>query len=144
MPIKKILMKSGVNRENTRYYTEGGWYDCDKVRFRQGSPQKIGGWTRISDTQFTGVCRSLWAWESLYSVTLIGVGTNEKFYVSRGGNYYDITPIRTATALTSPFTATVGSKVIAVYAPLHGCINGDFVTYNGGYGSWRCDYHNHT
>lgn len=131
MPIKKILMKSGVNRENTRYYTEGGWYDCDKVRFRQGSPQKLGGWTRISDSTYTGVCRSLWAWESLYSVTLIGVGTNEKFYVSRGGNYYDITPIRAATNLTSPFTATTGSKTIAVHAPLHGCINGDFVTYNG-------------
>jgi hypothetical protein len=129
--LKKLVFKSGVNRENTRYYTEGGWYDCDKVRFRQGSPQKIGGWNRISSATFDGVCRSLWAWETLGQVTLIGVGTNTKFYISRGGYYYDITPIRTATNLTTPFAATTGSTVITVTAPSHGCINGDFVTYNG-------------
>lgn len=129
--LKKLVFKSGVNRENTRYYTEGGWYDCDKVRFRQGSPQKIGGWNRISSATFNGVCRSLWAWETLGQVTLIGVGTNTKFYISRGGYYYDITPIRTATNLTTPFAATTGSTVITVSAPSHGCVNGDFVTYNG-------------
>ena len=129
--LKKLIVKSGVNRENTRYYTEGGWYDCDKIRFRQGSPQKLGGWNRISSAVFDGVCRSLWAWQTLAQVPLIGVGTNTKFYVSRGGNYYDITPIRTATNLTTPFAATNGSTVITVSAPLHGCINGDFVTYNG-------------
>jgi hypothetical protein len=131
MTLKKILFKSGVNRENTRLYTEGGWYDGDKIRFRQGSPQKIGGWNKISSSVFAGVCRSLWAWETLGQVTLIGVGTNEKFYISRGGDYYDITPIRTATNLTTPFAATTGSTVITVTAPSHGCINGDFVTYNG-------------
>jgi hypothetical protein len=131
MPIKKILFKSGVNRENTRLYTEGGWYECDKVRFRQGSPQKVGGWSRISSATFNGVCRSLWAWQTLAQIPLIGVGTNTKFYISRGGYYYDITPIRTATNLTTPFAATTGSTVITVAAPSHGCINGDFVTYNG-------------
>jgi hypothetical protein len=129
--LKKLVFKSGVNRENTRYYTEGGWYDCDKVRFRQGSPQKIGGWNRISSATFNGVCRSLWAWETLGQVTLIGVGTNTKFYISRGGNYYDITPIRTAANLTTPFTATNGSTVITVSAPSHGAVNGDYVTFNG-------------
>jgi hypothetical protein len=129
--LKKITIKSGVNRENTRYYTEGGWYDCDKVRFRQGSPQKIGGWNRISSATFNGVCRSLWAWQTLAQISLIGVGTNTKFYISRGGYYYDITPIRTATNLTTPFAATTGSTVITVSAPSHGCVNGDFVTYNG-------------
>ena len=129
--LKKLVFKSGVNRENTRYYTEGGWYDGDKIRFRQGSPQKIGGWNRISSATFNGVCRSLWAWQSLAQIQLIGVGTNTKFYISRGGAYYDITPIRTATNLTTPFAATTGSTVITVTAPSHGCVNGDFVTYNG-------------
>jgi hypothetical protein len=129
--LKKLVFKSGVNRENTRYYTEGGWYDCDKIRFRQGSPQKVGGWNRISSATFNGVCRSLWAWQTLAQIPLIGVGTNTKFYISRGGYYYDITPIRTATNLTTPFAATTGSTVITVSAPSHGCVNGDFVTYNG-------------
>ena len=131
MVLKKLVVKSGVNRENSRYYTEGGWYDCNKIRFRQGTPQKIGGWNRISSATFDGVCRSLWAWETLGQVTLIGVGTNTKFYISRGGSYYDITPIRTAANLTSPFTATNGSTVITVSAPSHGAINGDYVTFNG-------------
>jgi len=131
MTLKKLLVKSGINRENTRYYTEGGWYDCDKIRFRQGSPQKVGGWNRISSASFNGVCRSLWAWQTLAQIPLIGVGTNTKFYISRGGYYYDITPIRTATNLTTPFAATTGSTVITVTAPSHGCVNGDFVTYNG-------------
>jgi hypothetical protein len=129
--LKKLTVKSGINRENTRYHTEGGWYDCDKVRFRQGSPQKIGGWNRISSATFNGVCRSLWAWQTLSQITLVGVGTNTKFYISRGSQYYDITPIRTATNLTTPFAASSGSKIITVTAPSHGCLNGDFVTYNG-------------
>ena len=132
--LKKLVVKSGVNRENTRLYTEGGWYDCDKIRFRQGTPQKIGGWNKISSSVFAGICRSLWAWETLGQVTLIGVGTNEKFYISRGGDYYDITPIRIATTLTSPFTATTGSSVISVTHAGHGCENGDYVTYNGATG----------
>ena len=131
MTLKKVLVKSGVNRENTRYYTEGGWYDCDKIRFRQGTPQKLGGWVRTSSASFNGVCRSLWAWQTLAQIPLIGVGTNTKFYISRGGYYYDITPIRTATNLATPFAVTTGSTVITVTAPSHGCINGDFVTYNG-------------
>ena len=134
MVLKKLVVKSGVNRENSRYYTEGGWYDCDKIRFRQGTPQKIGGWNRISSSSFDGVCRSLWAWETIGQVTLIGVGTNTKFYISRGGNYYDITPVRTATNLTTPFAATNGSTVITVSATNHGCVNGDYVTFNGATG----------
>lgn len=131
MVLKKLILKSGVNRENTRYYTEGGWYDCDKIRFRQGTPQKIGGWSRVSSATYNGVCRSLWAWQTLREVILLGVGTNTKFYVSSGYQYYDITPIRTATNLTTPFAATNGSAVITVTAPSHGCNNGDFVTFNG-------------
>ncbi len=131
MPLQKILPKPGVNRENTRYTTEGGWYDCDKIRFRQGTPEQIGGWTQISASRFYGICRSLWAWVTLGAQNLLGVGTNLKFYLERGGSYVDITPIRSTVTLTDPFTATTGSNVVAVYDVAHGCGDGDFVTYSG-------------
>lgn len=131
MPLKKLLFRPGVNRENTRYTTEGGYYDCDKIRFRQGTPEKIGGWTPLSVNTFLGVCRSLWAWVTLQFVILIGVGTNLKFYISRGGEYFDITPIRTAETLNGPFAASNGSPIITVTDNSHGCITGDFVTFNG-------------
>ena len=131
MPLSKILFKPGVNKENTRYTTEGGWYDCDKIRFRQGNPEKIGGWTQYASTTFQGVCRSLWNWTTLAGENLVGVGTNLKFYILKGGIYYDITPIRKTVTLTNPFTATNGSAVITVNEVNHGCVDGDFVTYSG-------------
>ena len=134
MPLKKLIFKSGVNRENTRYYTEGGWYDCDKIRFRQASPQKIGGWIRTSNAVYRGVCRSLWAWETLANVSLVGIGTNLKFYISRYSLNYDITPIRIGVDLTNPFTATTGETTVLVNHVAHGCVDGDFVTYNGATG----------
>jgi hypothetical protein len=134
MPLSKILFKPGINRENTRYTTEGGWYDGDKVRFRQGTPEKIGGWQRISASTFVGTCRSLWNWVTLGSLNLVGVGTNLKFYIERGGAYNDITPIRDTVVLTNPFTATNGSAIIAVADTAHGCVTGDFVTYSGATG----------
>jgi hypothetical protein len=129
--LQKILPKPGVNRENTRYTTEGGWYECDKIRFRQGTPEKIGGWERISASSFLGVCRSLWAWVTLSNVKLLGVGTNLKFYVERGGTYNDITPIRSTVTLTNPFTATTGSSVVTVADTAHGCLTNDYVTFSG-------------
>lgn len=129
--LKKLQWKSGINRENTRYTTEGGYYDGDKIRFRQGTPEVIGGWIKISNQTFVGVCRSLWNWVTLASVNLIGVGTNLKFYISKGGNYYDITPIRDAATLSNPFTATPGSAIISVHDVDHGCVDGDYVTFNG-------------
>jgi hypothetical protein len=131
MPLAKYLFKPGVNRENTRYTTEGGWYECDKVRFRQGNPEKIGGWTTFATGVFLGICRSLWNWITLASLNLVGVGTNLKFYIMSGGLYYDITPIRKTITLTNPFTATNGSAVISVADTNHGCVGGDFVTYSG-------------
>lgn len=131
MPLAKYLFKPGVNRENTRYTTEGGWYECDKVRFRQGNPEKIGGWTTFASGVFLGICRSLWNWITLASLNLVGVGTNLKFYIMSGGLYYDITPIRKTITLTSPFTATLGSSVISVADTNHGCVTGDFVIYSG-------------
>jgi hypothetical protein len=127
MPLKKLMFKPGVNRENTRYTTEGGWYDCDKVRFRQGTPEKLGGWQQISNNQFLGVCRSLWPW-SVY----IGAGTNLKYYIQSGGAYNDITPIRDTTAASAvTFAATNGSAIITATDVGHGCITGDFVTFSG-------------
>lgn len=131
MPLKKILPKSGINKENTRYTNEGGWYDCDKIRFRQGTPEKIGGWARISTSTFVGVCRSLWNWVTLASLNLVGVGTNLKFYIESGTQYYDITPIRETATLTNPFTATNNSATITVADVGHGCVTGDYVTFSG-------------
>jgi hypothetical protein len=105
MPLQKIQFKPGVNRENTRYTTEGGWYECDKIRFRQGNPEKIGGWDLFSPNTFLGVCRSLWNWITLAFQNLVGVGTNLKFYIISGGVYRDITPIRSTVTLTGPFQA---------------------------------------
>jgi hypothetical protein len=131
MPLSKIVFKPGVNRENTRYTTEGGWYECDKVRFRQGNPEKIGGWTPYSSDTFLGICRALWNWFTLAGENLVGTGTNLKYYINQGSTFYDITPIRKTVVLTDPFIAFDGSDVLVVYEVNHGCVTGDFVTYSG-------------
>jgi len=134
MPLIKPTFRPGVNRENTRYKNEGGWYESDKVRFRQGSPEKIGGWTQYSASKFLGVCRTLWNWITLTNQNLVAVGTNLKFYITYGTAYYDITPVRSVTTLTSPFTATSGSSTITVTATAHGALINDFVTFSGATG----------
>ena len=130
MPLQKVLFKPGVNRENTRYTTEGGWYETDKVRFRQGTPEKIGGWARISVSSFLGTCRSLWNWITLGNLNLLGVGTNLKFYIENGGLYNDITPIRSAAVLSNPFATVNASTTVTVTHTAHGAVNGDFVTFS--------------
>ena len=136
MPLQKILFKPGVNKENTRYTTEGGWYDCDKIRFRQGNPEIIGGWQRISSDTYNGTCRSLWNWTTLGNLNLVGVGTNTKFYIQNGGAYYDITPIRTTVTLgTDPFTGN-GTTTVTVTATSHGATTGSFVTFSGVTGTY--------
>lgn len=135
MPLKKIIFKAGVNRENTRYTNEGGWYASEKVRFRQGTPEKIGGWQRISGYTYQGVCRSLWNWVTLGGLNLIGVGTNLKFYIERGGRYNDITPLRgfaqSPVTLSNPFDTVNGSPDINVNDTAHGLSTGDIVTFSG-------------
>ena len=134
MPLQKILFKPGLNLENTRYTTEGGWYDCEKVRFRQGTPEKIGGWAPVSTpvNKFVGYCRSLWSWAALNSVVYVGVGTNLKFYIYQGGYYNDITPIRVyKSALSGPFAATAGSTTVTVTSAAHGATDGDYVNFLG-------------
>ena len=136
MPLKKFLLKAGVNKENTRYTTEGGWYDCDKIRFRQGTPEKIGGWQRISPGAYLGICRSLWKWVTLGGQYLLGVGTNLKFYINsnNGSTYDDITPLRKTAALlgNNPFRTFSGSYYVTVTDATGGYSNGDYVTYSGG------------
>lgn len=144
--LKKILFRPGVSRENTRYASEtigpvnsptqtvGGWYECDKVRFRAGTPEKIGGWIPTTLSTFLGKCRALWAWATLDGTKLIALGTNLKYYIMRGGAYYDITPVRITVTLTNPFTATNLSNVITVSATAHGAVTGTFVTFSGATG----------
>ena len=131
MPLQKIVLKPGVNRENTRYTNEGGWYESNLVRFRQGTPEKIGGWARISANYFLGVCRSLWNWATLASQNLLGVGTNLKFYIENQGTYYDITPITAARTLTDPFTTDGVTARVTVTDGLGGYAVNSFVTFNG-------------
>jgi hypothetical protein len=131
MPLKKLTLKPGVNRENTRYTNENGWYECDKIRFRQGTPEKLGGWARLSSSTFAGICRSLWNWFTLSNLNILGVGTNEKFYLELGGAYYDITPIRGTATLTNPFATTNTLTLVTVTDVAHGCVNGDYVTFSG-------------
>ena len=134
MPLQKLSLKVGVNRENTRYTTEGGWYESDKIRFRQGTPEKIGGWKRISTNMFLGVCRSLWNWVTLGSANLMAMGTNTAFYIEQGGAYYDITPFRAVDILTGPFAATAGSAELLVTHTAHGAATGDYVVISGATG----------
>ena len=132
MPLMKLTFKPGINRENTRYFTEGGWYEGDKIRFRQGSPEKIGGWTQYSPSKFLGVCRLLWNWITLSNINLVAVGTNLKFYLTYGNLYFDITPIRVTTTLpNNPFVTVSGSSTVKVNATAHGAVVNDFVTYTG-------------
>ena len=129
MALTKLVLKPGVNRENTRYASETGWYVCDKIRFRQGTPESIGGWVRISAATYRGVCRALWNWITLQGANLMAVGTNLKYYIENGGLYYDITPIRKTSTGTATFAATNGSAVLTVTDATHGVVVGDFVTY---------------
>ena len=136
MPLKKISFKPGVNKENTRYTSENGWYVSNKVRFRQGTPEKIGGWSRISANTFLGICRSLWNWVTLSFQNLLGVGTNLKYYIERDDSYYDITPIRSTVTLgANPFTGN-GTTTVVVTDNSHGAITGDFVTFSGTTGTY--------
>ena len=138
-----IMFRPGVNREQTQYASEtvgtaspnfsivGSWYASQNVRFRQGFPEKIGGWVPVSGSTYLGVCRSLFNWSSLAGVTLIGVGTNLKFYIARGGGFYDITPVRQISTLTNPFTTVNLSTTVKVTDTANGVTAGDFVTFSG-------------
>jgi len=144
MPLQKIQLRPGVNRESTSYANEGGYYASNKIRFRSGMPEKIGGWVKDSGTNTStlkpttgtlwGVCRTLWNWLNLAGYNLLALGTNLKYYIQNGpnGNFYDITPLRTTTAAGEvTFAASTGSTIITVNDAGHGAQTGDFVTFTG-------------
>ena len=133
MALIKLQFRPGINRETTAYANEGGWYDCNLVRFRFGKPETIGGWTPYSALSFLGTTRSIMPWTALDGTTYMGMGTNLKYYVVRGNTFYDITPLRLPNAtLTDPFqTQAAGSGVLIVTDVAHGCYAGDFVTFSG-------------
>jgi len=140
MPLSKLQFRPGINKEVTNYTGEGGYFECDKIRFRANMPQKIGGWIQVSPNIFLGTCRALWNWVTLNGDNLVGAGTNLKYYIEKGGGYNDITPIRKIVnpmlgpqppATGNPFAATTGSATIVVTDVGHGCVNNDFVTFSG-------------
>jgi len=134
MALSKVSLRPGINRETTSYSNEGGWFDCDKVRFRSGYPEKIGGWTKKTQNQFLGSARSLHAFVALDGTQYIGVGTHLKFYIEQGGDYTDITPIRetfTTTDTDNCFATTSGSTEVTVTISSHGATEGAFVTFSG-------------
>jgi hypothetical protein len=133
MPFTKLVFKPGVNRETTSYGNENGWYDSNLIRFREGRPEKMGGWSQLGANSFLGVARSLHVWTTLNLNKLMGAGTSSKFYIEEGNTYNDITPIRTtATLSANPFTTgSSSSGIVTVTHTAHGAITGDFVTFSG-------------
>ena len=132
MPLSKLQFRPGINKESTSYSNEGGWFDCDKVRFRAGFPEKIGGWAKKTPNSHLGVTRALHPWQTISLANYMGVGTNVKYYVLYGGAYYDVTPLRATTSAGDvTFAATNGSSTITVTETAHGAIVGDFVTFSG-------------
>jgi len=131
MPLTKLQFRPGVNRETTSYSNEGGWFDVDKVRFRFGFAEKIGGWLKNNTFNFLGTCRALHSWVALDGTKFLGVGTHLKYYINEGGAYYDITPERATTTNGITFAATNGSSTITATDSSHGAAEGDFVTIAG-------------
>ena len=132
MPLQKLQFRPGVNRETTSYSNEGGLFDCDKVRFRFGTPEKIGGWEKYSGKSFLGTCRALKPFVALQGESYLGVGTHLKYYINEGGGYNDITPIRETTAAGDvTFAAVNGSSTITITDSNHGATQFDFVTFSG-------------
>ncbi len=131
MPLTKLQFRPGVVRDQTAYTNEGGWRSSNLVRFRLGFPETIGGWMPYSNDSVLGSCRCLHTWVALDSSNYMGLGTNLKFYVEWGEQFYDITPIRSTVTLANPFTATNGSNQLLVTDTAHGCVVGDFVTISG-------------
>jgi len=130
MPLTKIQFAPGVNKEGTEYSADSGWFDSDKIRFRKGRPEKIGGWRKFTEDYFLGVCRSIHDWASLESIKYIGLGTNLKFYVAEGSSFNDVTPIRlTTSAGDVTFAAVNGSSTLTITDTAHGAVVNDFVTY---------------
>lgn len=140
MPLSKLVFKPGINRDQTNYASEGGWYECDKIRFRSGYPEKIGGWVVRSTNQYDGVCRSIFPYSTSTLDPLLGIGTNTKFYaaINAGGTtLYDITPLRKtfySTDTDNCFGTQNGSTTVTVTINAHAAEEGDYVIFSGATG----------
>ena len=134
MPFTKLKFRPGIVRDTTNYANEGGWFECDKIRFFSGYPQKIGGWVEATSERFVGTCRQLWNWVTSYTDNFLAVGTNEKVYVEVGGIFYDITPLRATfgTPDTDDCVETVNtSTTVTINVIGHGCLAGEYVSISG-------------
>ena len=134
MAFLKLQFRPGINRDTTNYANEGGWFECDKVRFYSGYPQKLGGWVDVTSQRFLGTCRQMWNWVTSFQDNFLAVGTNIKVYIEVGGVYYDITPLRTTFATPDTnncIETTNGSNEVTINITAHGCLVGDFVTISG-------------
>jgi hypothetical protein len=130
MPLTKLNFKPGINKEETDYSNEGGWVDGDKIRFRKGRAEKIGGWEKYSSDTLIGSARALHSWISLGGAKYLGIGTTNKYYIEEGGTYNDVTPIRKDTTNAATFAATDGESTLTVTDASHGAVAGDFVTFS--------------
>ena len=134
MPLQKLQFKPGLNRDQTNYTNEGGFFECNKVRFRSGYPQKIGGWLRYGTFTIAGICRQMFNWITTASDNYLALGTSKKLYIEAGQILNDITPIRqtfTTTATDNCFTTVNLSKTVTVAITSHGALDGDYVTFSG-------------
>ena len=131
MPLTSLKFRPGINREITSYSNEGGFFDCEKVRFYAGFPEKIGGWVKQSDNTYQGTARALHNWIALDGSNYMGVGTHLKYYIEEGGQFFDITPVRKTSTNSITFSATNGSSTITVTDSTHGAVVNDFVTISG-------------
>jgi len=131
MPLTSLKFRPGINREITSYSNEGGFFDCEKVRFYAGFPEKIGGWAKHSDNTYQGTARALHNWVALDNSNFMGVGTHLKYYIEEGGQFNDVTPARKTSTNSITFAATNGSSTITVTDSNHGAIQNDFVVISG-------------
>jgi len=129
MPLAKLKIAPGIDKQDTEYGAEGRWVDSDNVRFHYGLPQKVGGWQKLISDTLIGVVRGIHTWTDLNGVRYTALGTDRKFYVYSEGTAYDVTPLRLEAALTNPFT-TNGTTTVTVAHTSHGAGQGDFVTFD--------------
>tara|TARA_Y100000361_G_scaffold51332_1_gene44859 strand:- start:329 stop:2254 length:1926 start_codon:yes stop_codon:yes gene_type:complete len=130
LPLTKLTFRPGINKETTSYSNEGGWFDADKVRFRAGFPEKIGGWLKKASSAILGSARALHNWSALDNSTIIGIGTHLKYYLLIGQTFFDITPVRSSVTGEATFAATNGNSTITVTDVGHGALLNDFVTFS--------------
>jgi hypothetical protein len=134
MPFIKLQFRPGLNRDQTNYSGEGGWYDCDKIRFRSGYPEKVGGWKKATPFSYIGVCRQMWNWITSYSDNFLALGTNIKVYIEAGGAFYDITPLQStfiSPATDNCIATSNGSTTVTITIVGHGVTSGTYVDISG-------------